>query len=322
MRALYPLRFQPLLRRHLWGGRRLESLGKSLGSGNDYAESWEIVDRGADQSVVVAGPLAGRTLAELVREHGQALLGRHAPADRFPLLVKFLDASDRLSIQVHPDDARAARLDPPDFGKTEAWVILAADEGSYLYGGLRKGIDRQTLRRELARQTCELCVERIEPSRGRLLPPSRRRAACLGTRFAGCGNPAVQRHDLSVVRLAAQRSRWQAPAAARRRGLGGDRLRLRPTEGRGAGAHVAPEVERLVACDKFLLDRWRFSGRLSGGGDQRCHVLMVLEGEIRVEHDPNPAPLTRGAVVLLPAELGSVEITASPTAVVLDVYLP
>src|SRR3990167_6161158 len=106
MSVLYPLRFQPILRRYLWGGRRLESLGKSLGEGADFAESWEIVDRANDQSVVAFGPLAGQSLATLTRRHGAALLGRHAGVKQFPLLVKFLDARERLSIQVHPDDER------------------------------------------------------------------------------------------------------------------------------------------------------------------------------------------------------------------------
>src|SRR5262245_21894138 len=125
---LHPLRFQPLFKRYLWGDRRLGTvLGKPIGEGNDYAESWEVVDHGADQSVVAAGPLAGDTLAELVRSHGQDLLGRHAPQPRFPLLFKFLDCNRALSVQVHPNDEQAKKLDPPDLGKTEAWVILAAE---------------------------------------------------------------------------------------------------------------------------------------------------------------------------------------------------
>ena len=108
------MRFHPILRRYLWGGRRLDALGKSLDAGSDYAESWELVDHGADQSTVTDGPLAGRTLSELVKRYDRELLGRHAGVRQFPLLFKFLDAHDRLSVQVHPDDGRARRLDPPD----------------------------------------------------------------------------------------------------------------------------------------------------------------------------------------------------------------
>src|SRR5580700_4638434 len=100
---LYPLRFEPLFRRYLWGGRRLGTLlSKPIGEGADYAESWELVDHGSDQSRVAFGPLAGATLGELVRDQGKSLLGRHHPQQRFPLLVKLLDARQRLSVQVHP----------------------------------------------------------------------------------------------------------------------------------------------------------------------------------------------------------------------------
>ena len=88
MSALYPLRFRPILRRYLWGGRRLAALGKELGPGEDYAESWEIVDRPQDQSVVLAGPLAGETLGGLVGRFGPQLLGRHVALRAFSAVVQ------------------------------------------------------------------------------------------------------------------------------------------------------------------------------------------------------------------------------------------
>src|SRR5687767_7179649 len=106
MTALYPLRMQPLLKRYLWGGRRLgELLGKPLGEGSDYAESWELCDHQEEQTCVLAGPLQGTPLATLVKAHNQDLFGRHAPQAAFSLLFKFLDAQQMLSVQVHPDDA-------------------------------------------------------------------------------------------------------------------------------------------------------------------------------------------------------------------------
>ncbi len=167
MATLYPLRFTPVFRRYVWGGRRLgKILGKPIGPGNDYAESWEVVDHGEDQSRVAAGSLAGMTLNELTHIHGKELLGRHNPQPRFPLLFKFLDCEKTLSVQVHPNDQQAARLDPPDAGKTEAWVVLSAEPGSVIYAGLKRGFDRAALEREVARGTCELCLHRFEPEPG------------------------------------------------------------------------------------------------------------------------------------------------------------
>ncbi|MFV2066445.1 MAG: type I phosphomannose isomerase catalytic subunit, partial [Pirellulales bacterium] len=130
MTSLGPLRFEPTFRRYVWGGRRLGSvLDKPIGQGDDYAESWEVVDHRDDQSVVSAGAHRGRTLHDLIERSGRELLGRHFPRSQFPLLFKYLDAQQNLSVQAHPDDAQATRLDPPDLGKTEAWVVVDALPG-------------------------------------------------------------------------------------------------------------------------------------------------------------------------------------------------
>ena len=100
--TLYPLRFEPLLRRYIWGGRRLATLlGKSLPAGEDYAESWELVDHHQAQSVVQFGPLQGLSLHELCQRFDEELLGAGNGGDGFPLLFKFIDAQHDLSLQIH-----------------------------------------------------------------------------------------------------------------------------------------------------------------------------------------------------------------------------
>ncbi len=322
MSILYPLRFQPVLRRYLWGGRRLETLGKPLGPGNDYAESWEVVDRAADQSIVAHGVMKGFTLGELVRQHGTALLGRHAGVKQFPLLFKFLDANDRLSIQVHPNDARGAKLIPPDLGKTEAWVILDALPGSYLYAGLRQGIDAQTLRGEIDRRCCELCVERIEPRAGDcfFLPAGVVHALGPGLLVA-----EIQQASDTTYRL----YDWdRTDASGRARPLHIDAALEAIDYEYGPVAAQEPQLapgtpaERLVACDKFILDRWQLTEPTSLAGDDRCHILAVISGSVDVQGDPAGQPVQRGGVVLLPAELSTVEIRPLEPTVLLDAYLP
>jgi mannose-6-phosphate isomerase len=322
MTVLYPLRFQPILRRYLWGGRRLESLGKSLGSASDYAESWEIVDHGDDQSRVAAGPLAGQTLGALARDFAGPLLGRHAPVPRFPLLFKFIDAHDRLSLQVHPDDARAARLDPPDSGKTEAWVILAVEPHSYIYAGLRRDIDRDTLKHELARRTAELCCEEIQPRAGDcfFLPAGVVHALGPGLLVAEVQQASDTTYRLyDYDRLGPDgRPRPLHVAEA----LDAIDYAYGPVRAQSPRATGVPGVERLVACPQFVLDRWSLAGPHRAGGDDRCHILAVLEGAIDVPGDPLGEPLAAGGVMLLPAELGPLEVKAAGHAVVLDAYLP
>ncbi len=319
---LYPLRFHSILRRYLWGGRRLETLGKTLGEGNDYAESWEIVDRAEEQSVVSAGPLAGRKLGDLMRQYPRELMGRHQGASRFPLLFKFLDAQTRLSMQVHPDDARAKLLDPPDLGKTEAWVIVEAAPRSFLYAGLRQGITRETLVHELQRQTCELCVERIEPAAGDcfFLPAGVVHALGPGLLVA-----EIQQSSDTTYRLYDWNRRGpdgQPRALHIEQALEAINYDYGPVSAQLPHDTGRSGLERLVACDQFVLDRWKFSGQLMAGGDDGFHILAVLSGEVSIAGDPSGQPLAKGSVALLPAEVGQVAVTAAADAVVLDAYLP
>jgi mannose-6-phosphate isomerase len=322
MVPLYPLRFRLLVRRYLWGNRRLEThLGKPIGPGNDYAESWEVCDHGADQSVIEGGPLAGTTLGELVRQRGAELFGRHHPQPRFPLLVKFLDAALALSVQVHPNDHQAARQTPPDLGKTEAWVILAADPGSTIYAGLRRGVDRRQLADAIEQGTCEALLHSFQPKAGDCLFIPAGTVHALG---AGLLVAEVQQSSDTTFRL----YDWN------RTGPDGKRRSLHVEQGlaatdfeRGPIDPVQPQptdrpwVSRLVGCNKFIMDRWEFDQPQPLGGDDRFHIVTVLHGAVRIEGDPQIAPLCKGGTALLPASLGSLRLVPQQPTVLLDVYL-
>lgn len=143
---LPPLLFTPIYRRYLWGGRALRRFSVVTSPRGTISPSRGRWSTGATTRVSSPPePLAGRNLGDLVTREGRALLGRHAGLTSFPLLFKFLDACRDLSVQVHPDDDRAARLDPPDKGKTEAWYVIDAVPGSRLWAGLKAGVDRESL---------------------------------------------------------------------------------------------------------------------------------------------------------------------------------
>jgi mannose-6-phosphate isomerase len=319
---LYPLRFRPILREYLWGGRRLVELGKPLGEGDHYAESWEICDHGEDQSVVAAGPLAGKTLRELMRDHGRELLGKHYPLPRFPLLFKFLDARQRLSVQVHPNDAQAARLNPPDLGKSEAWVVLDAEPGSVLYVGLKRGCDRAMLERELARGTCELCLHTLEPKQGDciFLPA--------GTVHAiGEGLLIAELQQASDVTLRLWDWNRLGPDGKARplhvnQALEAIDFRLGPGHFQTPRPTERPNVTRLVECEQFILDRREFDRPQPIGGDERFHIVAVIAGAVAVQHDAAGLRLIRGDTTLIPAGNGPTEIQSEETSVLLDAYLP
>ncbi len=126
-----PLRFEPVLKRYLWGGRQLgELFNKPLGPENDYAESWELVDREPEQSRVIGGPLVGKSLRELLTNYPRELLGRHVQQPRFPLLVKLLDAAQLLSVQVHPNDGQAAQMTPRILARPRSGMFWSHGPGA------------------------------------------------------------------------------------------------------------------------------------------------------------------------------------------------
>ncbi len=139
---LYPLKFKTIYKERIWGGRTLASkFGKDLPEKVKIGESWELADLPDDKSVVTNGPLAGKTLRDVVTEHAEALTGQAEFPLPFPLLVKLLDAQDVLSVQVHPDEATCKRTGQGD-PKTECWYILHAEPGACIYKGLAPGVTK------------------------------------------------------------------------------------------------------------------------------------------------------------------------------------
>lgn len=140
---MYPLRFKPYLRTMVWGGSKIAPFKGIYTTRNRIGESWEISAVEGHVSVVDNGPLAGMTLTELMRKHGPRLVGKKVWEEtgaEFPLLIKFIDAKDNLSVQVHPNDELAARTHPGQKGKTEMWYVIGADKGARLLSGLTQEI--------------------------------------------------------------------------------------------------------------------------------------------------------------------------------------
>ena len=331
MAALYPLRFDPLLKRYLWGGRRLGTeLGKPIDFGTDYAESWDVADHGSDQTHVSNGPLRGTSLAELVRLHGPELFGQHWPQRRFPLLFKYLDCHRVLSLQVHPDDEAAARLDPPDLGKTEAWLILDALPGAVVYAGLKQGLNRQSFERAVRDGRIEECMNRFEPKAGDciFLPAGAVHALGAGLLVAEvqqASNTTYRLHDWNRVGPDGKpRDLHIDKALAVINYLYCD---VRPQISQ---ATERPFVERLAACDKFVLDRWSLHDQQAVGGDDRFHLLSVIEGELSITAHESGMPgddvstltLMRGDSLLLPASLPAVQVAPHASCIFVDIYLP
>jgi len=163
---LYPFTFQPRFKDRVWGGRHLARLyNKPLPAGQPIGESWEITDRPGDISVITNGPLAGTDLHWLVENHRAELLGdAKLQGDRFPLLIKLLDAREKLSLQVHPPADKATELGGEP--KTEMWFIADAEPGAELYVGLKRGVKRAEFESRIQDGSVAECFHRVPVKAG------------------------------------------------------------------------------------------------------------------------------------------------------------
>jgi mannose-6-phosphate isomerase len=308
MSDLYPLRFHPVYKNYLWGGRRFETaLGRELASDGIYAESWEVADHPEGESIVAAGPLAGKSLRELRESQGEELLGRHCPQGVFPLLLKYLDANQPLSLQVHPDDRCAAAMGLTDPGKTEAWYVVEATPGGCLWAGFSEPVDQDVVEQALREGDIERLLHRVEPRPGDCIFVPAGTVHAIG---AGLLVAEIQQMSNNTFRL----SDWgRLDANGNPRPLhieqgvqaidytGGP---IEPTTGRPTDR---PHVTRLVACEQFVLDRWHVQGKERIEGENRCLILTVVGGKLAVEGDVMP-PLRRGQTLLIPAAWGPIEL--------------
>lgn len=199
---LYPLTFHPIYKEKLWGGRRLEELlDRSLPSGA-IGESWDVAAHANGVSVVDQGELAGKSLVELVRLYGSELLGVKGQEmdGKFPLLLKFIDARQDLSVQVHPDDNYAALNLQGELGKTEMWYIVHSDPGAWIIWGLRPGVTREQFSEAVEKGGSQIldCLNIVQVKAGEIYPISAGLVHALG---AGVVVAEIQQNSDTTYRV-------------------------------------------------------------------------------------------------------------------------
>ena len=319
----YPLRFRPLLKQTIWGGRRLgDQLGKPIGEDSNYAESWELVDHGHDQSVVENGEVAGLSLAELVRGRPDWLWGAGPPAgSQFPLLLKYLDCNRVLSVQVHPDDAYGATMPTPDLGKTEAWYIVASLPESVVYAGLKSGVDRDALRQAVQAGRAEEVLHAFHPQAGDVVFIPAGTVHALG---AGLLVAEIQQSSDTTFRLF-DWNRLGADGNPRalhlEQALEVTDYQSGPVQPRRSDS-LAVGWQTLVQCDKFVLQSLE-TGAAEIADDDQFHVLTVPRGQATLkEPGGDSLVLKTGQSVLLPASMGAAEVSVETDSTALEMHLP
>lgn len=313
-----PLIFEPLFMERVWGGRRLEQLyQKKISSGARIGESWEIVDRADAQSVVHDGPLRGHTLHELWTDRRAEIFGENVgDSARFPLLVKMLDAQERLSLQVHPPEELARSLDGEP--KTEMWYLAHAEAGAEVFAGLAELTDRAQFEMALHEGRAADLIHRIAVEEGDAIFIPSGRIHAIG---AGCLIVEIQQNSDTTYRV----FDWNRLGLdGRPRTLHIDHS-LQSTDFSDVRPSLRPPVEGpagLVAeCAFFRVEKWTLDGPLTAlentGG--RFAIFTCLTGKVEC------AGLTCGPgdFFLVPACLPQAEIKPlEPGATLLRTTLP
>jgi mannose-6-phosphate isomerase len=311
-----PITFKPLYMQRVWGGRELERVyGRALPDPMlPFGESWEIVDREKEQSVVDHGPLAGTPLHHLWCDHREEIFGSGYGSGghpRFPILIKVLDARDDLSIQVHPPPHLAARLGGEP--KTEMWFIADCDPGAKLYVGLKHGVNRADFEQAIARGTVADCVHAIRPKPGESIFIPSGRLHAIG---AGFLIHEIQQNSDTTYRV----FDWN------RLGLDGKARELHVAESLASidfddfePTMDQPDGETLATCEYFKTARKSIAVGESIGNPQtgKFSIVSVVQGAVESAAGRHFGP---GQFLLLPCD--AVPLTALENSVVLQVTLP
>ncbi len=306
--------FKPLYMERVWGGRELERVyhRQLPDPAAPFGESWEIVDREGEQSVVDEGPLAGTTLHDLWTQQRESVFGTgFADHPRFPILIKVLDARDDLSIQVHPPVHLASDLGGEP--KTEMWFIADCDPGAKLYVGLKHGVTREAFEQSITDGTVEQCVHAVSPQPGDSIFIASGRLHAIG---AGFLIHEIQQNSDTTYRV----FDWN------RLGLDGKPRQLHVSQSLASidfddfePAMDTPDGDTLATCPYFQTDRKSLTAgeTITNPDPERFSILSVVEGALE---SISGRRFTKGQFMLLPR--GAAPLKATYDSTVLQVTLP
>jgi mannose-6-phosphate isomerase len=325
MTGLYPLRFEPILKKRVWGGTALQkSYGKTVADSATIGESWEISGLEGDESVVVNGFLAGNTLNELVEVYMSDLTGESVYekyGDEFPLLIKLIDTAEYLSVQVHPDDKMAASIHHA-YGKTEMWHILEAAPGARIFCGFIEGVDKNTYSEAVNKGNLPdlLNSESVAAGDTFLIPAGMIHAIGPGIVLA-----EIQQSSDVTYRI----FDWN------RNGSEGEKRELHTELASEAlifdsdgGKIQSPEAEinktcRLVSGNYFTTNILKFDSAINKDYNllDSFVILLCTEGRYELKWENSTELIETGQTILIPEMVRDIILNPQPNATVLEIYI-
>ena len=307
------LKLKPSFKDYLWGGHRLVDDYQKEYDGAILAESWELSCHPDGPSYIVNGEHAGKTLREFIETEGKEVLGTNCERfEDFPILAKFIDARDSLSIQVHPDDAYALKYEG-QYGKTEMWYVMDCEPGAYLYYGFNREVSAEEFAERIEKETLEEVLHKVEVHKGDVLFIEARtlHAICKGILIA-----EIQQNSNLTYRIY---DYGRVGADGKKRELHVEKAlkvtdRFPVVKNTDAYPHVAD-------CEYFTVDKLYLDGILMGSVngtvDKSSFVsILFMEGEGQISCGGEVLPYRKGDSFLLTADSGDYEVCGSCEALV------
>ena len=320
--TLYPIKFKPILKERIWGGQKLNSLLSKESELPNVGESWEISDVEGDASVVINGNLKGKSLKTLLELYKGDLIGNknyEVFKNKFPLLIKFIDAKEDLSIQLHPNDELAAKRHN-SFGKTEMWYVMQADENSNLIVGFNQKTSPETYLKHLEDKTLTkiLNFDKVKEGDTYFIEVGRVHAIGAGVMLAeiqqtsdityrvydwdrvdGNGNERDLHNDLAIDAIDFEMK---------------DNFRV-------SYSKTENQSNEMVHCPYFTTNLIPINGCINRKNDNDSFIIYIcVEGDAEISTDSFSEKIKKGETILIPAMIETYQITAQ-NAKLLEVYV-
>lgn len=312
------LKLTPAIKDYIWGGTRLSKEFDMVSFTDRQAEAWVLSCHEAGHSIVENGEDNGRTLAEVIAEKGKGCLGTNCEKfSFFPILIKLIDARDNLSVQVHPDDDYAMRVEG-EYGKTEAWYIMDCDEGAEIIYGFKKDISKEEFRKSIEENTLLDYVNRVKVKKGDIffIEAGTLHAICKGILLAEVqqnSNTTYRVYDYGRLQNGKPRELHVEKA------LDVTSTKAIDASGKPMGETVKKDgysETLLTSCELFTMKKLEIEEKATVVADSTSFVSLVcLDGNGVVMHGDTCVTLYKGESVFIPASYGEVEILGNLTVI-------
>jgi len=322
----YPIKFKPVYKDYIWGGRYFEKFNRELPEGI-LAESWELSCHKNGVSIVSNGGLEGKTLPEIIKADSENILGTKFPINckEIPLLIKLLDANDRLSVQVHPDDSYATVYEEGCLGKNEMWYIMDVKPGAKLVAGLKTGVTKEKFAKAINENRIEECLWEVEVKPGDVINIPAGLVHSIG---AGIVIAEIQQTSDITYRVF-DYNRVDSQDVRRplhlEKALEVINFKAGPrrVKCKGINVKVNENCNKTVflANEYFACERYDVNGSF----DEKCdgskfYIFICIEGDGKIETDDMVVSFKAGETIFMPAALGAYRLCGNFKA--LKTYIP